>query len=308
MSPSAAARFYLSYLLAKTILLWREVNRPRGQLFLYEMLYSIGRLRRAPLPDLPRIFRATEVSTVYGHFHIRPNTADMLCVSPAFERTDLRHMIRTAARLGGPGRRLLFLDVGADFGTYTVAIGNSLKRQHVDFRIAAFEPTAASAALLRRNVDANGLDGHVSVHEVALWNEDDQHLSFEYSTRSPGSSGSGPDPGRADVVKQTVTTRRLDSILGSTAEFDAVLMKIDVEGAERQVLEGADDLLLRADTTLLVEDFVDASIIAWLQDRGWTLQGKLTPYNSWWQRPARSLEADARHMSLSSGQGPHRGG
>lgn len=285
MSRLRTLYFYAEYVWAKFVLLWFDVKRPRFQLFLYELLYSAGRPFKASLPDFPSLFRATEVCTVHGRFRIRANTMDLVCASPAFERSDLRRMVAAASGLARSGRHVLFLDVGADFGTYTVAVGNAVKRSGGAIRIVAFEPAASSSDLLRHNVTQNGLDGIAEVRQVALWEEDAEDTLLLFSASSPGSSGLMDDAGRRQAVAERVATRRLDSVLADT-HADVVLMKLDVEGAEVNVLKGAADLLRRSESILMVEDFVDAAIVRWLRENGWKRLGKFTPYNSWWHRSA----------------------
>lgn len=61
----------------------------------------------------------------------------------------------------------VFLDVGANIGWYTVLAS---PRVGAGGKVIAFEPDPANAAMLRRNVEANGLT-NVVVEEKALSNE-----------------------------------------------------------------------------------------------------------------------------------------
>ena len=101
-------------------------------------------------------------------------------------------------------------------------------------RIEAFEPDAAIAGMLRRNLEAWGA-GDVRVTEAALWIADGE-LDFR---------GDGADGGR--VVERTaaatdrVPAVRLRDRLGEPLD----LLKLDVEGAELELLRDCAEALDR---------------------------------------------------------------
>jgi FkbM family methyltransferase len=164
-------------------------------------------------------------------------------------------------------------------GDYTVTVGNRFKSSG-RLKIAAFEPLESSLALLRANISDNGLDAIASVFPVAAYNQDDVVLTFGVDPNDAGSSAIVAN-GSAGL---RVPGARIDSCLGSWLnEIDVVVMKIDVEGSERQALEGASQLLRTKGAHIVVEDFIDDSIIDFLTSVGAEFQAKHTPYNSWWQ-------------------------
>ena len=71
-----------------------------------------------------------------------------------------------------------------------------------------------------------------------------------------------------------------------TSTYDAIVFKIDVEGVEEDVLEGARNVLSSGqEVYLMVEDFVNPQIVSYLEGLGAGFIRKLTPYNSWWKLP-----------------------
>ena len=152
----------------------------------------------------------------------------------------------------------------------------------------AFEPARSSFALLQENIALNELDSISTPINKALWDLDDQVLEFSFNTEVPGSSGIMASGG------EKVITTRLDTVLAPHhKEFDVLVMKIDVEGAEQRVLEGAAEALgLTNATYLLVEDFVDTSIISYLEQSGWEFMAKKTSYNSFWRFRPRVQRQD----------------
>ena len=114
----------------------------------------------------------------------------------------------------------LFLDVGANVGTYTVNAA-SLRAS-----VIAFEPAHDTAALLRENVALNGYDD-VEVVEAAIGAAE----GAVHFTTGLDSVNRVDDHGGAAVAMV---------MLGSVISDRTVAgMKVDVEGFEIDVLRGA---------------------------------------------------------------------
>jgi len=180
-------------------------------------------------------------------------------------------------------RKILFLDIGADIGTFAITVGNQFK-DYKNLHIIAFEPSMSSYPLLTENVNLNKLCDKVSLYNCALFSEDEKELEFQFNTRAPGSSGLKLFRSDMRNYIEKVTTRTLDSVIGDKInDYDVIVFKIDVEGAESEVIKGAEKILTSAkDIYLLVEDFVNPEIINCLGKNGAKFICKLTPYNSWW--------------------------
>lgn len=150
-------------------------------------------------------------------------------------------------------RGQVVLDVGANAGLYTVIaariVGNT-------GHVFAFEPDNRAVALLRRNVALNGLT-NVTVIEAAVSNETGQR---QFAAASDIAMSSLAVTHRDDQQVQswrTVEAIRLDDALRKYGIQGASFLKIDVEGAEKLVFEGASDLLAHAPAgfTVLFEGF-----------------------------------------------------
>jgi len=283
-SPWEQVRFYLSYFVRKAFCLWVEVKRPKFRMFVYEMLYSAAKLIDYG-KNYPEPFGTGYVETIFGKFRVRPRTADLSNVSPAFERRDMDFLLGLLGKFRDAGKRILFLDVGADVGTFAVTVANRF-RGYEGLRVIAFEPAAESFSLLVENIRLNGLEGRVEACNLALYSEDDRELVLDFNPLSPGSSGLVVGaPGAGPVTGHRVKTKTLDSVLGDRAkDFDALVIKLDVEGVESEVLRGgARTFSSGRETCLLVEDFVNPGVIDMLRGMGAGFLAKLTPYNSFWR-------------------------
>jgi FkbM family methyltransferase len=126
------------------------------------------------------------------------------------------------------------IDVGANVGEILEEIVRVAPRgRHI-----AYEPLPDHAAdLAKRFPD-------VDVREAALSNSEGQ-VSFQHVHSRPAMSGlrRRDYPGDEQIEEITVRTERLDSAL--PADYVPSLIKVDVEGAEHQVIEGAIETIRR---------------------------------------------------------------
>lgn len=132
----------------------------------------------------------------------------------------------------------VIIDVGANIGNHTVFSAAILGAE-----VVAIEPFAANYDVLRINIAANGLEQRVRTHAVALGARPGLGCATIGDTRNLGTVQV-----RAGVGAVRIVT--LDSI----AEDRPVgVIKIDVEGGEAGVLQGAAATLARWLPDIMVE-------------------------------------------------------
>jgi FkbM family methyltransferase len=148
---------------------------------------------------------------------------------------------------------MVFVDVGANQGEFTVF---AAKRLPVG-RVVAFEPMTDMYDRLLRNIEANGFS-NVLASRLGLWSEPTTRTIYRRSSRfSDGSHHEGlgtvfPTDVRNTRVEEIQCTT-LDAFL-DTSEINRVdIIKIDVEGAELRVLQGASRTIDRHRPKLLIE-------------------------------------------------------
>ena len=132
-------------------------------------------------------------------------------------------------------------DVGANAGIYSLAALDAQPRAQVH----AFEPTPEIAARVRHTAEINGLAGLV-VHEVAVSNYDGQAILRTCDPADGGNEGMNfivRDRNEDGALR--VPAARLDTVCAERGIERVDLVKIDVQGSEGDVLEGAAGLLAR---------------------------------------------------------------
>lgn len=139
----------------------------------------------------------------------------------------------------------VFVDVGAYFGWYALNVA----RQRPGARVFALEPVPASQARLEENRARNRL-GNVRLIRAAV-GADEGEAEMALPPGANGGSAHLAAGGDGDRVSVAVTTLDTFAAAWALTRMDAV--KIDVEGAELEVLRGAEATLRRFRPVLLME-------------------------------------------------------
>jgi FkbM family methyltransferase len=137
---------------------------------------------------------------------------------------------------GSIGKGEWLYDIGANVGAYSLiaAKGRALAR------VVAFEPGFASFAALCRNIAHNGAEDEIVPLPFALG--DVTGLSqFNYRDIESGEArhGLGDRDAEAATFRQTILLYRLDDLVEQFGLAPPNHIKLDVDGAEALVLQGA---------------------------------------------------------------------
>jgi FkbM family methyltransferase len=170
---------------------------------------------------------------------------------PKFSMTSYR-MVSSLVRQGTIPKTVI--DVGANVGQFAVASA----RIFPEVTVHSFEPEPTSLAKLRLNV--RNLDC-VHVYPVALGKESGE-VMFHVNSHSHSSSvlplgevHRAAFPCARQIYDIKVAMSTLDQELAVVSLEAPVLLKLDVQGYELQVLEGASDTLRKVDYVLLETSF-----------------------------------------------------
>lgn len=126
----------------------------------------------------------------------------------------------------------LFVDVGANIGSYTILASSNCRAKTI-----AFEPISTTFNSLKRNVKVNNLEDKVTLINKAVGAE----IKILTFTNSLDAANHALPSQLEDVSELTsrVECTTLDSIVNGKPD----LLKIDVEGLETEVLKGAISVL-----------------------------------------------------------------
>jgi FkbM family methyltransferase len=134
----------------------------------------------------------------------------------------------------------VFVDVGANVGGYTVRLGKKFRR------VLAVEPNPKASETLRRNIELNGLSNVVVIDAAVSDKVGDATMYVPSSGKTT----------RSSIIEKfkegrsfTVQTTTLDALLDGYERID--LLKVDAEGAEIDVLRGADRTLWKTSKLIL---------------------------------------------------------
>ncbi len=181
------------------------------------------------------------------------------------------HLAELFQRLAGPGDTCI--DVGANVGVHTVRLASLVGGGG---RVTAVEADPAMVPRVSRNVRLNGLGNVRVVHAAASDHGGDSVLLYR-------PAATDPNQGRASLLPHPYLTGGAISLATVTiddlAEGPVSLVKIDVEGHEREVVMGAERTIAGHHPTFVFEYAPelladrDMSPCEWLSDRGYWLFG-----------------------------------
>ncbi|WP_041289096.1 FkbM family methyltransferase [Kribbella flavida] len=224
---------------------------------------------------------------------LRDNLQAVLYYAGRYEPTTSRFL--TAELRAGD----VMLDIGANIGLHTLGVARRL-RELSSGRVIAFEPAEDSLAKLQEAAERNGLDELIDTVPAALGDRTQEaalHADSRYDVADTGVRSLSAD---GEVVQQ-VTVVRLDDWARANDLNRLNLVKIDVEGAELDVLRGAAHTLTRLrPRAILVEDKLEdqrSRLYEVLDELGYRPTGDLLDHNRLFRRD-RSLKASTGRHSL----------
>ena len=179
--------------------------------------------------------------------------AEPLYVGGGFEEAE-RKLLR---RIAKPGMRAL--DVGANIGLYTILLSKAIGSSG---HVWSFEPFPPVANYLKQNIELNELN-NVTVVEKAVA-EKEGELDFNVFAEGCdvyNSLGAAYRPAEQlqSVRKIPVPVTTLDAYADQNGIEKIDLLKIDVEGAEERVLNGAEQLIRRSPNVQIIMEIYEPS-------------------------------------------------
>ncbi len=142
---------------------------------------------------------------------------------------------------------MTFVDIGANVGLYT-----ALALKGGAGNILALEPLPENFELLKKTVAANRPSVPIHLEQTAAGRESGE-LNFYTNPDNKGDNRLYPDP----LLKEKLTVRveTLDALCTKHQIPHIDFLKIDVQGAELLVLEGAKAILTRSPGCIIMTEF-----------------------------------------------------
>lgn len=137
----------------------------------------------------------------------------------------------------------IFIDVGANIGKYTLILGNRLKDIG---KVISIEPEKRNFSVLKKNVGINKLN-NIILENVALSNKNG--MIKLYLSKGAGRHSIKRVTGNKTLVQGV----KLDDLIKKYKITNVNLIKIDVETAEVEVLEGAMKTIKKNSPEMIIE-------------------------------------------------------
>jgi FkbM family methyltransferase len=143
-------------------------------------------------------------------------------------------------------KKIIFWDIGANIGLYSIYA--ALK--HRDIEIHSFEPSSSNLRVLSRNISINNLQNRIKINQFPLTNKDKGfQLMMESSFKEGGALHSfgknlNFEGTKMDIQNNYTIYGFSINYLVKNLDFNIPnYIKIDVDGLEHFILEGANQVL-----------------------------------------------------------------
>lgn len=197
--------------------------------------------------------------------HLAPRTSTMVVSTLRFGirmRLDITEYLQTHLYVFGdyelPTIRFLrsvlkpgsvCLDVGAQMGYLTLAMATSANKQTI---VHSFEPEEQNAQRFRENIALNGLT-NVTLHQSAVSTVDGPLKLYLSNDRNAGTHSTVYIESNVSTEYVEIPSVRLDTFSEQNRLPSIDLIKIDVEGAEIDVINGALESLAHHKPIVIME-------------------------------------------------------
>lgn len=149
----------------------------------------------------------------------------------------------------------IFWDIGANIGSYSLYAAKMK-----DLKVLAFEPEYSNLELLSKNIRINNLSKLIKIFPMPLSNKNSD-VEFKVSDITPGSalnSITNYDQNGLEINKShyfSTFSMKLDDLCKTFNLLQPDYLKIDIDGAEHLVLEGASDVMDNLKSILIETNF-----------------------------------------------------
>jgi len=181
------------------------------------------------------LFRDVIIKNPVGIFFCRKNKDDIKIVNTQYENG-----LRSFFNL----KEGVFIDIGAHIGNYTIMVAKKLEKKG---GVISIEPEKNNFNILLKNIKLNKLRNIIPLNVACFSKKTILKLYLEEGIKS----GSHSIYGQGKYER--VPSQTLDEIVKELKLEYVKLIKIDVEGAEAEVLKGAKKTLKKSHPKIIFE-------------------------------------------------------
>lgn len=195
--------------------------------------------------DLGPLVRHRKYCGIVLYYNRGNNIIRRLKKEPIFEKEMCQAIVKELEKAANP----VFLDIGANIGLISLYVISKIS----DVKIHAFEPGPVQRSSLLMTVEKNGFNGTVTIYAEALGKEAGTATFYSHDPKYVAGDGF-IDTGRArDAHPIEVSINTLDAWWASAGKPAVQVVKIDTEGAELWVLQGASAFLKMCKPVIFME-------------------------------------------------------
>ena len=162
-----------------------------------------------------------------------------------YERDFINFLKSNLSRITNNPENTIFLDIGASYGTYALFFARYFNK------VYAFEPGEESMLMLKTNISLNNIN-NINTQQIGL-------ASFTgegYLNIPEGDNGSAfitkTESINEDFRSYSIKVNKLDDAIQGD-ECNVGLIKIDAEGLEKEILQGAKTVLKQSNPVVMFE-------------------------------------------------------
>jgi FkbM family methyltransferase len=203
------------------------------------LIYSLAKIFCKISPSYHHTFTLNDGLTFYYPLNSGVGRALLAGIFEVYELNFLRKFLKQGD---------VVLDVGANGGLYTVIAAQRVGKEG---HIYACEPSQRELNLLQHNIKSNSLE-NVTIIKSAVSSEEG---TVKFGIAQDGAMNSlavTDHPGQSVNQWENVELTTIDNIISLYKLTKINLIKIDVEGAEKLVIDGAQNLLQSEDSPVLL--------------------------------------------------------
>lgn len=167
------------------------------------------------------------------------------------------------------------IDIGAHLGIFSVILARLVGPQG---KVYSFEPTPFTYQVLKKTIRINKLEKIVKAEQYAVSENNGETTFYVHDTSEISNANTSVAHNDTGVKPIRVTTISLDSLLNNNDLKNLSFIKIDAEGAELEILKGAEEVIAKYKPYITLEvhpnNFADAAetqrnIYGFLTDLGY---------------------------------------